>query len=93
MGRSLGQTPSSGALSVWLFRLVIPSGAFVGRVVYREIVWPGRFDRMVRRIGLGFARHVGLSWRFRTVDVVLQSRRHRRQTIRICGRFQERSLR
>ena len=86
--------PQEGLSSIWLFRLVIPLRAFfLWRVFYREIVRPRRFDRMVRRVGLGLSGHVGLSWRLGTVDGDFYSRHHRSPTTRSCGRFQELSLR
>jgi hypothetical protein len=75
-----------------VFRLIIPLEAiFLGRVFYGEVVRPGRFDRMVRSVGLGFPGHVGLSWRLRTVDGDFHSRHHGTRTTRTCDRFQERS--
>ena len=68
----------SAALSIRWFRLVIPLRAFfLWRLIYGKIIRPWRFDRMVRRVGLGFAGHVWLFWRLGTVDGNFYSRHHR----------------
>jgi hypothetical protein len=87
-GTSGAYVSSRRTLTIRSWGLITPAAALVGRLVYRQIVRTGRFDRMIRCVGLRFAGHIRLSGRLGIVDVLLHYRPNPRSSKRPLSRAQ-----